>query len=85
MTATSCDNNQLKFLYVERPCGDMRLWESLMTVLAMGSVVIFWPGGPPLVADASVVSDLPKDMTDPIAMPVVVRTARELLHAVQNS
>ena len=56
-----------------------------MTVLAMGSVVIFWPGGPPLVADASVVSDLPKDMTDPIAMPVVVRTARELLQAVQNS
>ena len=74
--------------YVERPCSDVRLWEALMTVLRMGAVVIFWPGGPPVVAenvDSSRLPRLPKDMTDSIGPAKLVRSADELVRLVRES
>ena len=45
------DSNRLTNLCVHRPCGDMRLWASLYAILKMGSVVLFFPGGPPILAE----------------------------------
>jgi hypothetical protein len=50
----------LKALYVDRPCGDLRPLEAILSVLQMGPVVIFWPGGPPVLANASLAADLQK-------------------------
>ena len=76
---------RLKSLCVERPCGDLRLWEALLAILRMGSIVIFWPGGPPVIADEATVADLPGDMTAALGPAKCVRSAEELLRAVQES
>jgi hypothetical protein len=85
VTAVASDKGMLKSLYVDRPCGDLRLWQGLISVLQMGSVVIFWPGGPPVVADDAVDANLPKDVTDGLGRPISVRSAEELLRLVQES
>jgi hypothetical protein len=85
VTAVTTDKEMLKSLFVYRPCGDLRLWEALISLLRMGSVVIFWPGGPPVVFDDVVASCLPKDMTDAIGPSRSVCSAEELLRLVQQS
>jgi hypothetical protein len=62
VTPVGSDIQFLSGLYVDRPCVDLRLWEGLLSILRMGSVVIYWPGGPPVVADQTVAADLPQDM-----------------------
>jgi hypothetical protein len=74
----------LSGFYVERPCADARFWEALLSVLRMGSVVIYWPGGPPVVADGGDASRLPQDMTDSIGSPRSVSSADELLRLIRQ-
>jgi len=85
VTAVTSDKEMLKSLFVDRPCGDLRLWEALISLLRMGSVVIFWPGGPPIVFDDVVASCLPNDMTDAIGPARSVCSAEELLRMVRES
>lgn len=85
VTSVASEKEMLKSLYIDRPCGDLRLWEGLLSVLRMGSVVIFWPGGPPVVADDAVAANLPKDMTDAMGRPRSIRAAEELLRLVRES
>jgi hypothetical protein len=75
----------LKSFCVERPCGDARLWEALIAVLRMKQVVMFWPGGPPIVSDESVASKLPKNMTDAIGAAVPVSSAGDLLRLLRKT
>jgi hypothetical protein len=63
----------------------LRLWEGLFSVLRMGSVVIFWSGGPPVVAIDAVASQLPKDMIDSMGQPRLVRSAEDLLGLLRAS
>ncbi len=76
---------RLKSLCVERPCGDLRLWEALLAILRMGSIVIFWPGGPPVVSDDAIAANLPADVTAAFGPAKSMRSAEELLRAVQES
>ena len=85
VTAMTSDNEMLKSFYVDRPCGDLRLWEGLLAVLRMGSVVIFWPGGPPVVALEAVAAHLPEDLIDSIGQPKLVSSAEELLGLLRES
>jgi len=85
VTAMTSDKGMLKSFYVDRPCGDLKLWEGLFAVLRMGSVVIFWPGGPPVVAVEAVAADLPEDMIDSIGPPRLVSSAEELLRLLRVS
>jgi hypothetical protein len=79
------DTQVLKSLYVERPCGDLRLWAGLLAVLRMGSVVIFWPGGPPVVADHELAAGLPQDLADAMGPAKSVSSVEQLLRLVQDS
>ena len=79
------DNEKLKSLCVERPCGDMRLWKSLLTVLRMGSIFIFWPGGPLVLANDSKAAELPEDLIEGMGRPIVADSAEALLRLVQES
>ena len=85
-TVDKSNEKMLKSLMVHRPCGDLRLWDALLSVLRMGSVVMLWPGGPPVVADEIVASSLPRDVTDSkIGPPRSVCSGDEILRLIRES
>ena len=71
---------------VNRPCGDIRLWDSLARVLRLGNAVLFFPGGAnPMVGSADAVPHLPRDIIEALGNPVVVASGNAILalvHAV---
>ena len=84
VTPLASGREMLTVLFVNLPCGDLKLWEGLLRVLRMGCVVMFWPGGPPVLAEGTSTSDLPKDMIDSIGKPRYVSSAAELVRLVQE-
>lgn len=71
-------------LSIYRPCGDLRLWDALASILKMGNAVLYFPGcKPPLVAKLSVREHLPADMIEALGEPVVVGRGAEILREVQ--
>jgi hypothetical protein len=72
-------------LSVERPCGELRLWDALFQILKMGSVVLFFPGGPLIVAEDQDTHELPRDMTAALGEPVRVESGKAILEIVQKS
>jgi len=73
----SSDSRLLSF-HVERPCGDHRFWEALFLVLKKGRIVLYFPGGPPIVASEEVAAALPADIVSSSA-PRCVGSAAEML------
>jgi len=85
VTAIATDRDRLKSLYVDRPCGDLRFWEGLLAVLRMGSVVMFWPGGPLIVADEGVGALVPKELSGGTGEPRCVNSVEELIKLIRES
>jgi hypothetical protein len=85
VVALPSDQNMLKSICVERPCADARLWEALISVLRMGSVVMFWPGSPPVVSDDAVASNLPEGMTRVIGPARSICSADDLLRLLHET
>jgi hypothetical protein len=85
VTALPSNKEMLKSFCVERPCGDSRLWEALITVLRMGSIVMFWPGGPPIVSDESVSSKLPHIIINALGTTRAVSSAGDLLRLLRET
>ena len=83
--AVPSDDKMVKSIVVQRPCGDPKLWDALISVMKMGSVVMFWPGGPPVVTDESVASNLPKEMTNVIGAAKPVHSAEEILRLLRET
>ena len=79
------DQETLKSLCVHRPCADSRLWESLLRVLQMHPVVMYWPGGPAIVAEPKTVALLPRGLAEALGPPKVVGVADELLSLLQET
>jgi hypothetical protein len=76
--------NLLKGLSINRPCGDSRLWDSLASILALGNVVLYFPGcRAPVVSNLNATQHLPHDMIEALGNPVVVGTGAELLREIQ--
>jgi hypothetical protein len=71
---------------VLRPCEDARLWESLIEILKLGNVVLYFPGeGCPLVADESVIPHLPADMVETLGRPKCIKHGAEIQQAIKDS
>ena len=69
---------------IHRPCADHRLWDALASILALGNVAIYFPGGrAPLVASRDVTEHLPQDMIVALGEPVVVTSGEEILNEIQ--
>lgn len=83
--AVPSDEKMLKSIVVERPCGEPKLWNALISVLKMGSVVMFWPGGPPIVADGNATSSLPQEMTNVMGAARPICSAEEILRLLQET
>jgi len=74
---------KLSSFYVHRPCRELRLWNSLFTVLNMGSVVIFFPGGPLIVAQKTSAAGLPEEMIESLGTPVQVDSGEAIRRLVE--
>ena len=85
VTAHPSHNESLTFLLVDRPCGDVRLWESLFAILKMGKVAVYFPGGPPLVASEAVGASLPSEEVESMGQPRCVRSASDILNIISGS
>ena len=70
---------------VSRPCGDRRFWESLLSVLRMGDVVMFWPGSPPLIASTESATRLPEDMVKSLGDPVLISRAEQFFELLKGT
>ena len=77
------DVTKLADFYVERPCRDIRLWDSLFTVLNMGSVVLFFPEGPLIISKGISGTGIPQEMVDSLGPPVQVNSGEELRKFVE--
>jgi hypothetical protein len=51
----------------------------------MGSVVMFWPGGPPIVTDGTVATNLPQEMTNVMGAAKPVNSADEILRLLKET
>jgi len=77
------DKSLLHSFTVLRPCGDVRFWDAMATILKLGNLVLFFPAScPPLIAEASVARHLPPDMIESLGQPKCVNTGREILDAL---
>ena len=86
LTPHDTDASMVLGIIVQRPCADQRLWDALASVLTLGNVVLYFPGGrAPLVAQSSVREHLPPDMVEALGQPVVVTNGREIQHEIETA
>jgi hypothetical protein len=75
---------KLEGFSINRPCGDLRLWDALAFILTLGNVVFYFPGcKAALVANLEVTRHLPRDMIATLGEPIVAGGGAEILSAIQ--
>jgi hypothetical protein len=83
LSAADADQSLLRSFTVLRPCGDVRFWDALASILRLGNLVLLFPSScPPLIADRSVATHLPPDMIESMGEPKCVATGKEILAAL---
>jgi hypothetical protein len=77
---------QISALTVHRPCGDERLWESLYSVLRLGSWVLYFPSKkPPLVvANYSHAKHFPPSMIESLGPVCEVKSGPEIVAIIRR-
>jgi hypothetical protein len=85
ITPAKSNNELITSLCINRPCGDLQFWESVLTILRMGSVMLYWPGGGPLVAGQSLADEAPLEIVEALGKPVSVNSAQEIIDAIRES
>jgi len=71
-------------LCVYRPCGDIRFFEALLSVLKMGSVFLVFPGtSPPIVGSEDAAEGIPREIAEGMGRPIVARSAQEIIDIIQ--
>jgi hypothetical protein len=69
---------------ISRPCGDLRLWDSLFAIMQLGNVVLYYPGcRTVMVASEEVVEHLPAEMLESLGGAVTVHSGSEILRRIQ--
>ena len=86
LTAHDTDPSMVQGFTVHRPCTDQRLWDALASILVLGDIVLYFPGGrAPLVARSTVIQHLPVDMVDALGQPVVVTSGIEIQREIHTA
>jgi hypothetical protein len=84
LDASDSDASAIHGFTVWRPCGDARLWDALASILTIGNLVLYFPGGrAPLVARSEVIQHMPPEMTESLGQPEVIETGRQILLAIE--
>jgi hypothetical protein len=76
------DGPMVSGLTVGRPPAHPAFWEGILSVLQRSSSVLFWPEGGAVVADASVIPDLPADLIEVVGIPMVVTHPEEIVECI---
>jgi hypothetical protein len=79
------DSSSTADIHVERPCGDLRLWKALLRILQMGPVVMYFPGGPPIVGSAETMAVFSKSDMVSLGEPECVGSAEEIFFIIRRS
>jgi hypothetical protein len=86
LASHGADTSMVAGFTVNRPCGDERLWNALASILTLGNVVLYFPGGrAPLVARGGAAQHLPPEMLNSLGQPKVVTSGREIQHEIQSA
>jgi hypothetical protein len=86
VTPDESDAELISAFYIDRPCGAAHLWEAVLSVLRMGSVMLFFPGeGPVLVGSERAVADLPPEVIETMGPPRCVKSTQEILDAIRGA
>lgn len=83
--ASKSNNDLITSLCVYRPCGDVRFWESVLAILRMGPVMLYWPGGGPLVGSELVADEFPLEIAESLRRARCVHSALEIMDAIRES
>lgn len=68
---------------IHRPCGDIRLWESLCLLLELPGTVLYYPGcDAPLARDSQAGINMPDTMRESLGEPVIVSKALEIFQSI---
>jgi hypothetical protein len=71
-------------LAVHGPCSDPRLWDALVSILALGNVALVFPDcRGPLIAHEDVASHLPVEMFESFGQPIVVTNGSDVLNELR--
>jgi hypothetical protein len=79
------DDKLITALSVNRPCGDVRFWESVFAILRLGPMMLYWPGGGPLVGSKLAARALPAEIAESLGQPACVGSAQEIMAAIRAS
>lgn len=63
---------------IARPAGSPELWVGLLDILKRTGAVLFWPDGGAVVADESVIPNLPESVIEVVGVPTVVHEPEEI-------
>lgn len=85
VTEAKSNHELITSLSVNRPCGDIRFWESVLAILKMGPVILYWMGGGPLVGSQATADKFPEETAESLGQPSCVRSAQEILDAIHQS
>lgn len=84
LTSLPSDAALVTSMTIVRPCGDMRLWESLLKVMQLGPIILYCPGDSvPLATSARVGDHMPPDMVETLGRPRVVTSAQDIVDAIR--
>jgi hypothetical protein len=74
--------DRLTSMMIAGPPGNLRFWEALLMILRMDQVVIFWPGGRPMVAlgNSAIV---PREMVSVLGTPKEIETPEDFLELLE--
>src|SRR5262245_60923704 len=82
----AADDQLVSSLTLNRPCGMPQFWDSVLTVMRMGNVVLYFPGClNPLVANEFVGAHLPADMLEALGRPRCVQSGQEIVDIIEHS
>jgi hypothetical protein len=80
------DPSQIHGFTVNRPCTDEQLWDSLIAILTLGNVVLYFPGcRAPLVTHASVAQHLPAEIIEALGEPIIVTSGEDIQREIREA
>ena len=79
------DGGNIDGFCINRPCADVRLWESMYKCVSLGNCVIYWPGLEGLLSNRAEVSKhIPQDMLGSLGKVRVVIDYKEILRILKE-
>jgi hypothetical protein len=79
------DPSLIQGFSVDSPGADIRMWDTLASILASGPFAFVFGSHPPLIGNPEVTQHLPPDMIASMGQPRLVRNGQEILHEIRTA